>query len=137
MQTCHSPDLVFQLVVLLSLSGTDFTNDSYWFLWIACLLLPGEGGVNLFIYSCILNDKFVIPCLFHAIRKISMVGCRITFGLRPHVIRHPTIDIFPYYVNKQGITNSTFQCIKLCCCCIRYNITNHCRSYLAVSCFSA
>ena len=35
-----------------------------------------------------------------------MVGCRITFGLRPHVIRHPTIDIFPYYVNKQGITNS-------------------------------
>ena len=35
-----------------------------------------------------------------------MVGCRITFGLRPHVIRHPTIDIFPYYVNKQGITNN-------------------------------
>ena len=75
-------------------------------LGIACLLLPGEGSVNLFIYSCLLNDKFVIPCLFHVIRKISMVGCRITFGLRPHVIRHPTIDIFPYYVNKQGITNS-------------------------------
>ena len=74
-------------------------------LGIACLLLPGEGSVNLFIYSCLLNDKFVIPCLFHVIRKISMVGCRITFGLRPHVIRHPTIDIFPYYVNKRGITN--------------------------------
>ena len=70
------------------------------------LLLPGEGSVYLFIYSCLLNDKFVIPCLFHVIRKISMVGCRITFGLRPHVIRHPTVDIFPYYVNKQGITNS-------------------------------
>ena len=75
-------------------------------MWIACLLLPGKGGVYLFIYSCLLNDKFVIPCLFHAIRKISMVGCRITFGLRPHVIRQSTIDIFPYYVNKQGITNS-------------------------------
>ena len=30
MQPGHSPDLVFQVVVLLSLSGTDFTNDSYW-----------------------------------------------------------------------------------------------------------
>ena len=95
MQPCLSPDL--------ELSATDFTNGSYWF-WF-CLLLPGEGSVNLFIYSCLLNDKFVIPCLFHVIRKISMVGCRITFGLRPHVIRRPTIDIFPYYVNKQGITN--------------------------------
>ena len=28
MQPCNSPDLVFQVVVLLSLSGTDFTNDS-------------------------------------------------------------------------------------------------------------
>ena len=28
MQPCHGPDLVFQVV--LSLSGTDFTNDSYW-----------------------------------------------------------------------------------------------------------
>ena len=62
-------------------------------------------SVNMFIYSCLLNDKFVIPCLFHAIRKISMVGYCITFGLRPHVIRHPTIDIFPYYVNKQVIAN--------------------------------
>ena len=53
-----------------------------------------------------INSLGPIPCLFHAIRKISMVGCRITCGLRPHVIRHPTIDIFPYYVNKQGITNS-------------------------------
>ena len=61
----------------------------------------------MFIYSCLLNDKFVITCscLFHVIRKISMVGYCITFGLRPHVIRHPTIDIFPSYVNKQGITN--------------------------------
>ena len=101
MQPCLGPDLELN-------SGTDFTNGSYWF-WgniVACLLLPGEGSVNLFIYSCLLNDKFVIPCLFHVIRKISMVGCRITFGLRPHVIRRPTIDIFPYYVNKQGITNS-------------------------------
>ena len=40
--------------------------------------LPGEGRVNMFIYSCLLNDKFVIPCLLHAILKISMVGCRIT-----------------------------------------------------------
>ena len=99
MQPCLGPDLE------LSLSGTDFTWQLL-VLGIACLLLPGEGSVYLFIYSCLLNDKFVIPCLFHVIRKISMVGCRITFGLRPHVIRHPTIDIFPYYVNKQGITNN-------------------------------
>ena len=103
MQPCLSPDL--------ELSATDFTNGSYWF-WF-CLLLPGEGSVNLFIYSCLLNDKFVIPCLFHVIRKISMVGCRITFGLRPHVIRRPTIDIFPYYVNKQGITNNINCVIEL------------------------
>ena len=83
-------------------------------LGIACLLLPGEGSVYLFIYSCLLNDKFVIPCLFHVIRTISMVGCRITFGLRPHVIRHPTIDIFPYYVNKQGITNTITRLMMIC-----------------------
>ena len=108
MQPCLGPELEHVL-----LSGTDFTWQLL-VLGIACLLLPGEGSVYLFIYSCLLNDKFVIPCLFHVIRKISMVGCRITFGLRPHVIRHPTIDIFPYYVNKQGITNNTLslQCMQ-------------------------
>ena len=39
------------------------------------------------------------------LRKIPMDGCRITFGLWPHVIQHPSIGIFPYCVNKQGITN--------------------------------
>ena len=91
MQPCQGPDLVglrSLIVALLQMTAIG--------LGIAYLLLPGEGSVNLFIYSCLLNDKFVIPCLFHAIRKISMVGCRITLGFRPHVIRHPTIDIFPY-----------------------------------------
>ena len=46
------------------------------------------------------------PVCSYAIRTISMVGCCITFGFQPHVIQHPTIDIFPYCMNKQGITNS-------------------------------
>ena len=62
-------------------------------------------------YTSIMEMKqFLVPLFycpwFHTIRKISMVGCRITFGLWPHVIRHPTIDIFPYCMNKQGITNN-------------------------------
>ena len=45
----------------------------------------------------------------YAIRKIPIDGCHITFGLRPHVIQHPSIGIFPYSMNKQGITNSIRQ----------------------------
>ena len=46
------------------------------------------------------------PVCSYAIRKIPMDGCRITFSLRLHVIQHPSIGIFPYCVNKQGITNN-------------------------------
>ena len=35
-----------------------------------------------------------------------MDGSRITFSLQLHVIQQPSIGIFPYCVNKQGITNS-------------------------------
>ena len=47
------------------------------------------------------------PVCSYAIRKIPMDGCHITIDLQPHVIRHPSIGIFPYCVNKQGqgITN--------------------------------
>ena len=86
-----------QVALILQMAAIGFWDS---------LPTAARWSVNMFIYSCLLNDKFVIPCLFHAIRKISMVGHCITFCLWPHVIRHPTIDIFPYYVNKQGITNS-------------------------------
>ena len=56
--------------------------------------------------SCLPSDKFVIPCLFTQYGKIPMDGCRITFSLRLHVIQHSSIGIFPYCVNKQGITNN-------------------------------
>ena len=46
------------------------------------------------------------PVCSYAIRKIPMDGCRITFGLWPHVTQHPSIGIFPYCMNKQGMINS-------------------------------
>ena len=99
------PDLSYscslrQVALILQMAAIGFWES---------LPTAARWSVNMFIYPCLLNDKFVMPCLFHAIRKIPMVGCCITFGLRrrPHVIRHPTmIDIFPYYVNKQGITKN-------------------------------
>ena len=47
------------------------------------------------------------PVCSYAIQKIPMDGCRITFSLWPHVIQHPSIGIFPYCVNKQGIIPPT------------------------------
>ena len=94
-------------------------------------------------HSCLPSNKFVIPCLFlcntkntygwvpYHIRpmascdtasvhrylsilpKIPMDGCHITFGLWPHVIQHPSIGIFPYYMNKQGMTNILISHITL------------------------
>ena len=46
------------------------------------------------------------PVLLTQYGKYLCDGCRITFGLRPHVIQHPSIGIFAYCMNKQGITNS-------------------------------
>ena len=51
--------------------------------------------------SCLPSDKFVIPVCFYVIWKIPMDGCRIL------LIQHPSIGIFPYCVNKLGITNIT------------------------------
>ena len=48
----------------------------------------------------------LFPVCSYAIQKIPMDGYRITFGLRPNVIQHPSIGIFPYCLNKQGITNN-------------------------------
>ena len=55
--------------------------------------------------ACLLNDKFLTPSLFSCKSKKFMVWVRITFGLRPHVIRAETINIFLYCMNKQGVTN--------------------------------
>ena len=38
------------------------------------------------------------PVCSYAKRKIPMDGCRIAFGLRPHVIPHQSIGIFPYHL---------------------------------------
>ena len=65
--------------------------------------------VLFFVFCHIVNVYQVInslsPVCSYAIRKIPMDGCRITFSLRLHVIQHSSIGIFPYCVNKQGITN--------------------------------
>ena len=78
-----------------------------------------------FVFNILVHDYQVIdsfsPVCSYAIRKIPMDGCCITFRLRLHVIQHPSIGIFPYYVNKQGITNSialyfiSLYCIVLYC----------------------
>ena len=41
-------------------------------------------------YSCLLHDKFVIPCLFHAIRKISHSACGLMWYIS--VLREQTGD---------------------------------------------
>ena len=55
-----------------------------------------------------------------------MDGCRITFSLRLHVIQRSSIGIFPYCMNKQGITNSIVLYCTVLYCTVLYCTVLYC-----------
>ena len=63
------------------------------------------GLFLVFYHNCswLPSDKFVIPCLF--LRNTENTYGWVPYHIQPP-IQHPSIGIFPYCVNKQGITNS-------------------------------